>query len=208
MLKRPPITKEAVFAAADHIMDQGLVPTQRAILRRCGGSYSTIATFLDEWRKQKSATFRMSDSGVPDKIVDNLKLFATDLWAAALEMADAGLARERDDMARDRKVIMGDQQDARDLIDRMDEFAATQESRIRELEREVRDLGSLNASHSEKLSMLNERVTDADTRAKNSEDRIAVLTRELSQASRQNMDLVRLLTQMGKSVKTTLRRAS
>lgn len=52
--EKPVVTREMVFAECDRLKASGVEPTNRKLLQELGGSMTTIAGFLREWRAQQS----------------------------------------------------------------------------------------------------------------------------------------------------------
>lgn len=52
--EKPVVSREMVFAESDRMKADGVEPTNRKLLNELGGSMTTIAGFLREWRAQQS----------------------------------------------------------------------------------------------------------------------------------------------------------
>ncbi|ECC6922156.1 hypothetical protein DAE56_25765 [Salmonella enterica] len=66
-----------------------------------GGSFTTISEVMIEWRAQKARSVHVQEPP-PQAVTDRLAAFGDDIWALALEIADAGFAGEREALEKSR----------------------------------------------------------------------------------------------------------
>ena len=89
------ITREDIFRVADEIKASGETPTLAAIRKRLGGgSFTTISETVKEWRA-KGAPKAPIQASAPDTIKIRLDELGSDIWTAAITMANNRLDSER-----------------------------------------------------------------------------------------------------------------
>lgn len=90
------VTKEAVFAAADRIVDAGERVTQARVRQELGGgSFTTIGPFVAEWEASHTDKQQARETRVPDTVQAALAEVAGRLWKAASDEAALGLEAAR-----------------------------------------------------------------------------------------------------------------
>mgnify|MGYP000931500457 FL=1 len=94
------VTKEQIFSAADELAAAGQKPTLEAIRQRTGGSYTTISPALNEWKARQATAAAPLREPAPQAVADRLAELGADVWAVALDLANARLAVEREEIGR------------------------------------------------------------------------------------------------------------
>jgi chromosome segregation ATPase len=90
-------TKEQIWAAADAISAEGGNPTLAAVRAHMGGgSYTDISAAMQSWRATQQASSTPIREPAPPAITDQLNALGSELWAAALELANNRLQSERE----------------------------------------------------------------------------------------------------------------
>lgn len=86
MGRRPNISKEAIWAAADQIESKGGYASQAEIRKVLGsGSYTTIAAAMDERKKLPRSRIDLPLSApMPNGLSERYKELGEDVWSAAL----------------------------------------------------------------------------------------------------------------------------
>lgn len=96
------ITEEQIMRAADELDQEGQNPTLARVRKKLGGgSFTTISEVMIEWRAQKARSVPAHEPP-PPALTDRLAVFGDDIWALALEIADAGFAGEREALEKSR----------------------------------------------------------------------------------------------------------
>ena len=102
------VTKEQIFSAADELAAGGQKPTLEAIRQRVGGSYTTISPALNEWKARQATAAAPLREPAPQAVADRLAELGADVWAVALDLANARLAVEREALEKARVELEAD----------------------------------------------------------------------------------------------------
>ena len=82
------MTRDQVFKIAAELEADGKKPTQKAVREALGGgSFSTINGFLTEYRIHKENVDVLQAMHVPQKLMDEAKVFVASFWQAANDYA-------------------------------------------------------------------------------------------------------------------------
>jgi multidrug efflux pump subunit AcrA (membrane-fusion protein) len=111
------ISREQVFAVADELQANGQKPTLEAIRQRLGGSYTTLAPLLREWKAAQVAGDVPMSEPVPENIAGRLEDVAAEIWRAALDLANSRLAEEREALEEARAALESERDEAVELAD-------------------------------------------------------------------------------------------
>jgi hypothetical protein len=185
-MKRQPITKNDVFIVADEIVEMGLNPTQRAVMRRIGGSFGTVGAFLDEWRRARRAANENPETTAPDQFLDTARAFVNELWSRSMDLAATRLHENQKQLEHERAALAEERNDTFSLIRDMENAAAAREMRVTALEAALHDAEAVTASQREKLAEASERAAVADMCLALSNARIDELTESLAEANKRN----------------------
>jgi chromosome segregation ATPase len=116
------ITKNDIFTTADSIAAEGGSPTLAAVRKVLGGgSFTTISEAMKEWKAQhqaQTATILIREAA-PASVSERLNVFGSEIWAIALEMANARLQSEREALELVRQELEETQAEAIDLADQL-----------------------------------------------------------------------------------------
>lgn len=113
-------TKEQVWAAADELATGGRPPTLAAVRERLGkGSYTDISAAMQLWRAQRQASAAPLREPAPAALTERLAGFAAELWAEALELANARLQGERESLEQARAETERTRREAAELADQL-----------------------------------------------------------------------------------------
>ena len=192
-MRRQTVTKAQVFQAADQIVDMGLNPTQNAVIRRVGGSFSTVGKYMEEWRRERRAANENPAVTAPDQLLGAAKNFAEELWNKAMDLAAANLHEDQKRLEAEQAVIEEDRIDMLNLVRDMESAAAAQEARIASLEQANRDAGIHGANLKDKLAKAQERASVAEARLAEANSRIGELLENVGLAHQRNTDLLQSL---------------
>jgi hypothetical protein len=111
------ISREQVFAAADELQAAGQKPTLEAIRQRLGGSYTTLAPLLREWKAAQAVAGVPMSEPVPENITGRLEDVAAEIWKSALDLAHSRLQEERAALDEARKQLESERDEAVSLAD-------------------------------------------------------------------------------------------
>ena len=190
----PPATKERIFAIADELDANGQKPTLAAVRKTLGaGSFTTISEVMAEWRTRRAAKERPANGPPPQAVADRFARLGEDLWALALEAANARLTADREGLEAARILLEAEKNEATTLADQVTAELEAAQTRIAALEgaetkaqREADDLR-------QRIVDLGERAATAEARTVEIEKRADDLNAELVRVNRQNADLVKAL---------------
>ena len=111
-------TKEQIWTAADAISAEGGNPTLAAVRAHMGGgSYTDISAAMQSWRATQQASSTPIREPAPSIITDRLSSLGSELWAAALELANARLQSEREGLELARQEAEETRKEAAALAD-------------------------------------------------------------------------------------------
>ncbi|EPD0211874.1 DNA-binding protein [Salmonella enterica] len=97
------ITTEQIMKAADELDQEGQNPTLARVRKKLGGgSFTTISEVMIEWRALKARSVPAHEPA-PQAVTERLAAFGNDIWALALEIADAGFTGEREALEKSRR---------------------------------------------------------------------------------------------------------
>ena len=185
------VTKEQVFAAADQISVSGQRPTLEAVRKITGGSYTTISPALNEWKARQATTAAPLREPAPQAVADRLAEVGAELWAIALELANARLSSEREALEKARSDMEAAQAEATELADRLTTEVEEQQVRLASIEAAEQaartDADALRAQ----LTAAREQARTAEARVLEIERRAGELRQELDRAH-QEADQVRV----------------
>lgn len=114
------LTKEQILQAADQLAAAGTSPTLAAVRAAVGGgSYTTINEALKEWKTKQQTISTLLREPAPVAVATRLNELGADIWAIALEMANARLTTEREALEATRQQLETAQQEATELADQL-----------------------------------------------------------------------------------------
>lgn len=192
-MRRQTVTREQVFEAADQIVDMGLNPTQNAVIRRVGGSFSTVGRYMEEWRRVRRAANENPTAALPEQLDGAAKAFAGEIWAKALELMTARLRDDQKRLEVEQLAIDEDRIDMLNMIRDMEDAAVVQGARIEALEKSARDAEAGVASLKDKIAKAHERAVVAEARLGEANRRVEELLENIAQAHQRNVDLLQSL---------------
>jgi len=184
------VTKEQVLAAADQISAAGQRPTLEAVRKITGGSYTTISPALNEWKARQAATAAPLREPAPQAVADRLAEVGTELWAIALELANARLSSEREALEKVRADMEAAQAEATELADRLTAQVEEQQARLASIEAAEQAARAEVVELRGQLTVASEQAHTAEARAVEIERRAGELRQELDRAH-QEADQVR-----------------
>lgn len=176
------ITKEQVFNAADELLAADKKPTLAAIGGRIGGSYTTISPWLNEWKERKKVSSKPTLQAAPAAIRDRVDEITADLWAAALDSANARLTTERKVLDEARETANADRAEALEMADKLTGEVEALLATVADLKAECGGLRVKVDEACAAAAMEKARGDTAQARAEEIERRADVLQSELTRA--------------------------
>jgi chromosome segregation ATPase len=83
--RRQPVSREAVFATAQAITNEGETLTMAAIRERIGGSFTTIGPLLKEWKRHAAQTSAQPE--LPKPVLEVMRQATASIWETANQLA-------------------------------------------------------------------------------------------------------------------------
>lgn len=176
------VTKEQIFSAADDLLAAGQKPTLEAIRQRTGGSYTTISPALNEWKARQAAVATPLREPAPTAVSDRLVELGADVWAIALDLANARLAVEREALEKARIELESDRAEATELADKLADDVEDLQSRLASIEAAEAAARSETIELRGQLAAAQEQAHMAEARAREIERRAGELRTELDRA--------------------------
>lgn len=110
------ITKGDIYAAADALVAEGKNPTLANVRKALGGgSFTTISEGVAAWKKDRRAQPAPLQEPPPAAVADKFSGLLAEVWAAALGLAYARLASEREALASARVELEDERRQAVEL---------------------------------------------------------------------------------------------
>lgn len=198
-------TNDRIFEIADELDAAGHNPTLAAVRKTLGGgSFTTISQAMTEWRARKAAKETPIREAAPQAIADLLQNLGSEVWAAALTLANGRLASERQALEEARSEMEAQRAEAAELADQVSnelEDAKHQVTQAKDaLAKAEQQLAQKDLVIAEHLK--NEAVRLA--RLEETERRANQLNAELERVSAQNAELIRTLSEISKTATGTM----
>ena len=181
------ITKDQIHQAADQLTAAGEAATMAAVRKLLGGgSYTTINEALKEWKAKQQATNTPIREPAPAAVVTRLEELGADIWAVALELANARLTSEREALEATRQQLETAQQEATELADQLSAELETLQANHQEviIELEVSNARYKRANHEN--DALSRQLATTEARAEETTKRADDLKAELQHAHTEN----------------------
>ena len=135
------ITSEVIWAAADSIETAGKKPTLDNVRDAVGGgSFTTISKAMAEWRARKAEKSAPLREPAPTSLTERLHDFSSELWTAALELANGRLAGERALLETARGELESSREEVAQLADQLAKDLDEGKVREKALQRSESDL--------------------------------------------------------------------
>lgn len=130
--------------AADELDQEGQNPTLARVRKKLGGgSFTTISEVMIEWRALKARSVPVHEPA-PQAVTDRLSAFGDDIWALALEIADAGFTGEREALEKSRRETEDARLEATTLADQLTAELAQARAHIVSMEKQLTAAGKEN----------------------------------------------------------------
>jgi Plasmid replication region DNA-binding N-term len=194
------ITKQKILQVADAIDAAGINPTIVAVRDALGsGSHSTISPVMKEWRAKKAAKNAPIQVTAPQTITDLLCGIGSEVWSAALELANGRLSAEREALEVVRRQLEAERAEAAELADHLsielESMKATrsaQDADLTSLRKALEDRDAAVGIQTQSLASASARLEEVTTRANQLND-------ELARVGAQNAELIGTVAQMAQA---------
>ena len=181
------ITKEQIFQTADQLTAAGESPTLANVRKALGGgSFTTISDAMNEWKAKQQATNAPIREPAPAAVATRLEELGADIWAVALELANARLTSEREALETTRQQLETAQQEATELADQLSVELETLQAQHQQATEALQTVTtSLEQAKQENASMSRQLAT-TEARAEETTKRADDLKAELQHAHTEN----------------------
>lgn len=194
------ISKQQILAAADVIDATGKKPTLKLVRDELGGgSYSTISPVLNEWKANGAMKNAPIQVAAPQTITDLLSGLGSEVWSAALELANGRLSAEREALEGIHRQLEAEKAEAAELADHLcielESMTATrsaQDAELTNLRKAFDERGAAVGILTQSLVSANARLEEVTTRANQLND-------ELARVGAQNAELINTVAQMAQA---------
>ena len=181
------LTKDQIQQAADQLAAAGTAPTLAAVRSAVGGgSYTTINEALKEWKAKQQAAVTPLREPAPEGISKRLDELGAEVWAIALELANARLTSEREALEATRVQLETAQQEATELADQLNVELEALQANYKEAMTDLQEARAhLNQANLEKVTLTRQLAT-TEARAEETTKRADDLRAELQHAHAEN----------------------
>ena len=181
------LTKDQILKAADQLAAAGTTPTLAAVRAAVGGgSYTTINEALKEWKAKQQAAVMPLREPAPEGISKRLNEIGAEVWAIALDLANARLSSEREALEATRQQLETAQQEATELADQLstelEALQATHKETLADLQAANATLEQLRQEN----AALSRQLATTEVRAEETTKRADDLKAELQHAHAEN----------------------
>ena len=190
------ITKDQIFQAADQLTAGGSTATLANVRKALGGgSYTTINEALKEWKARQQASTTPIREPAPAAVAARTEELGADIWAIALELANARLTHEREALEATRAQLETAQQEATELADQLSAELETLQAQHQQATDALQGANSALGQLRQDNAALSRQLATTEARAGETTKRVDDLKAELQHAHAGNQALqVRLNT--------------
>lgn len=159
------ITKEDIYAAADALVAEGKNPTLANVRKALGGgSFTTISEGVAAWKEDRTAQPAPLQEPPPAAVAEKFSGLLAEVWAAALGMANARLASEREALEAARVELEDERRQAAELAAQVS-ADLDQANQVRErLASELDAAVAAGIEQGEQLAAVTKELADAQQR--------------------------------------------
>lgn len=181
------ITREQILETASRLQAQGIKPTQTNVREALGGgSFTTIAEALREWRADQDQTAQLQQVVIPSDITDRTQVLIAQVWETAQTLANDRLVKEREALEHKEALINAE-------IDKSNKIIETLENEQAELTAQLdtltNDNSLLNGKNNELESFNNSLNTQLTTEKARSHQLQARLDEQIAKIEHLTADL-------------------
>ena len=155
------ITREQILETASRLQAQGIKPTQTNVREALGGgSFTTIAEALREWRADQDQTAQLQQVVIPSDITDRTQVLIAQVWETAQTLANDRLVKEREALEHKEALINAEIDEANKVIETLENEQAELTAQLDTL---TNDNSLLNGKNNELESFNNSLNTQLTT---------------------------------------------
>ena len=115
------ITREQILETASSLQTQGIKPTQTNVREALGGgSFTTIAEALREWRQEQDQTAQLQQVVIPSDITDRTQVLIAQVWETAQTLANDRLVKEREALEHKEALINAEIDESNKIIETLE----------------------------------------------------------------------------------------
>lgn len=194
------ITTQDIHKAAQELQAEGIRPTQTNVRERLGGgSFTTIAAALKEWRAEQDTTTQLAQVVLPSDIAERTQVLTASIWEAAQDLANERLAKEREALEHKESLINAELDESNKIIETLE---SEQAELTEQLDKINNDL-SFEREQKDQLTEQNKSLTQTEqhlqTRLQSEKERADKLQSKLDE---QNAKIEQLAAQLAKETTT------
>ena len=181
------LTKDQILQAADQLAAAGTTPTLAAVRAAVGGgSYTTINEALKEWKAKQQAAAMPLREPAPEGISKRLDEVGAEVWAIALELANARLTSEREALEVTRTQMEIAQREATELADQLSAELETLQAQHRQTSEALQAASTTIDTLQQENATLSRQLATTEARAEETTKRADDLKAELQHAHAEN----------------------
>lgn len=155
------ITKDQIIETANQLASENIKPTQTNVRERLGGgSFTTIAEALREWRADQDQTAQLQQVVIPSDITDRTQVLIAQVWETAQTLANDRLVKEREALEHKEALINAEIDEANKVIETLENEQAELTAQLDKL---TNDNSLLNGKNNELESFNNSLNTQLTT---------------------------------------------
>ncbi len=183
------ITKEQIFQTADQLTAAGESPTLANVRKALGGgSFTTISDAMNEWKAKQQATNAPIREPAPAAVATRLEELGADIWAVALELANARLTSEREALETTRTQLETSQQEATELADQLSAELETLQAQHQQATTTLQAANAALDQLKQENAALSRQLATTEARAEETTKRADDLKAELQHAHAANTE--------------------
>jgi chromosome segregation ATPase len=158
-----------------------------------GGSYTTINEALKEWKAKQQAAVMPLREPAPEGISKRLDEVGAEVWAIALELANARLTSEREALEATRQQLETAQQEATELADQLSAELETLQAQHQQATQDLQAASTTIETLRQENATLSRQLATTEARAEETTKRADDLKAELQHAHATNAALLNAL---------------
>lgn len=190
------ITTEQIMKAADELNQEGQNPTLARVRKKLGGgSFTTISEVMIEWRALKARSVPAHEPP-PQAVTERLAAFGDDIWALALEIADAGFTCKREALEKSRLETEEARLEATTLADQLTAELVQARSNIVTLEEQL-------VAAAKNVTTMAEERDEAQKEIATLREQLASVRGELQAVTHCHQEIIAAIKQETSSVRET-----
>lgn len=185
------ITREQILETASSLQAQGIKPTQTNVREALGGgSFTTIAEALREWRQEQDQTAQLQQVVIPSDITDRTNILIAQVWETAQALANDRLIKEREALEHKEALINAEIDESNKIIETLENEQAELTAQLDTLNNDNsllitknNELENLNNSLNTQLTAEKDRADQLQAKLDEQNAKIERLTADLATAT-------------------------